>query len=78
MTGNNKKKQTNYSFEIRFFAKRQNFSNKDRRIAKQKQTMVKNMSKIEHDIQDRNSVAWKKLCDYVEKVAAENSDEFSP
>ena len=36
------------------------------------------MSKIKHDEQDRNSVAWKKLCDYVDKVAAENYDEFSP
>ncbi len=29
-------------------------------------------------MQDINSVAWKKLCDYVDKVAAENRDEFSP
>lgn len=40
--------------------------------------MFKNIYKIENDIQDRNSVAWKKLCDYVDKVAAENRDEFSP
>lgn len=36
------------------------------------------ISKIENDVQDRNSVAWKKLCDYVDKVAAEGRDEFSP
>jgi len=36
------------------------------------------ISKIENDVQDRSSVAWKKLCDYVDKVANENSDEFSP
>lgn len=33
---------------------------------------------IENDVQDRNSVAWKKLCEYVEKVAEGGSDEFSP
>jgi hypothetical protein len=36
------------------------------------------ISKIENNVQDRNSVAWKKLCDYVDKVAIENRDEFSP
>jgi hypothetical protein len=40
--------------------------------------MNKKISKIENDVQDRNSVAWKKLCDYIEKVAAENHDEFKP
>jgi hypothetical protein len=40
--------------------------------------MNNKISKIENDVQDRNSVAWKKLCDYVDKVAAENRDEFSP
>ncbi len=34
--------------------------------------------KIENDVQDRNSVAWKKLCEYVDKVATENREEFSP
>lgn len=29
-------------------------------------------------MQDKNSIAWKKLCAYVEKVEAENRDEFSP
>lgn len=40
--------------------------------------MNKRISKIENDVQDRNSVAWEKLCDYVDKVAIENRDEFSP
>lgn len=40
--------------------------------------MNKRISKIENDVQDRNCVAWKKLCDYVDKVATENRDEFSP
>lgn len=35
-------------------------------------------SEIENDVQDRNCLAWKKLCDYVDKVAAENLDEFTP
>ena len=34
--------------------------------------------KIEHDVQDKNSVAWKKLCEYVDKVAIEDKEEFSP
>jgi hypothetical protein len=40
--------------------------------------MDKRISKIKNDVQDRKSVAWKKLCDYVDKVAIENYDEFSP
>lgn len=40
--------------------------------------MNNRISKIKNDIQDRNSVAWKKLCDYVDKVALENREEFSP
>lgn len=40
--------------------------------------MNKRISKIENDVQDRNSIAWKKLCEYVDKVADENLDEFSP
>jgi hypothetical protein len=34
--------------------------------------------RIENNVQDRNSVAWKKLCEYVDKVANENREEFSP
>jgi hypothetical protein len=33
---------------------------------------------IENDVQDRNSVAWGKLCEYVDKLAEEETDEFSP
>lgn len=40
--------------------------------------MEKRISRIENEVQDRNSAAWKKLCDYVDKVAAENLEEFSP
>ena len=40
--------------------------------------MNNRISKIENDVQDRNSVAWKKLCEYVDKVATENREEFSP
>jgi hypothetical protein len=36
------------------------------------------ISKIENGVQDRSSAAWQQLCDYVDKVAAENGDEFSP
>lgn len=40
--------------------------------------MERRISRIENEVQDRNSAAWKKLCDYVDKVAAENLEEFSP
>jgi hypothetical protein len=40
--------------------------------------MNKRISKIDNNVQDRNSVAWKKLCNYVDKVATENGEEFSP
>ncbi len=40
--------------------------------------MNSKISKIENDVQDRNSVAWKKLCEYVDKIAKENKEEFSP
>ncbi|MBS1635689.1 MAG: leucine-rich repeat domain-containing protein [Bacteroidetes bacterium] len=40
--------------------------------------MNNRISRIENDVQDRNSVAWKRLCDYVDKVALENREEFSP
>ena len=36
------------------------------------------ISAIKNDVQDRNSLAWKKLCDFVAKVALEGRDEFSP
>lgn len=37
-----------------------------------------NIIKIREDCQDRNSVAWKKLCEYVTIVAEEGRIEFSP
>ncbi|MFC7345788.1 hypothetical protein ACFQO9_03520 [Chryseobacterium zhengzhouense] len=40
--------------------------------------MNEKIHKIENDVQDRNSVAWKKLCEYVDKVASENREEFAP
>lgn len=33
---------------------------------------------IENDVQDRNCEAWKKLCNYVERAAAEGLEVFSP
>ena len=40
--------------------------------------MNKRISKIENDVQDRNSLAWKRLCNYVDIVAENGNDEFSP
>lgn len=40
--------------------------------------MNNRISRIENDVQDRASVAWQKLCEYVDKVEAEDIDEFSP
>ena len=40
--------------------------------------MSNNISKIKNKVQDRNSEAWVKLCEYVEIVAEKGSDEFSP
>ncbi|OXB18719.1 hypothetical protein [Flavobacterium reichenbachii] len=40
--------------------------------------MNKRISKIDNNVQDRNSFAWKRICDYVDKVAAENGEEFFP
>lgn len=36
------------------------------------------ISKIENDVQDRNSLAWKKLCDYVDHLAKSGEEEFCP
>lgn len=33
---------------------------------------------IENNVQDRHSEAWKRLCDYVERAAAEGLETFSP
>ena len=35
-------------------------------------------AEIPNDVQDRNSEAWKKLCEYVDLVHETQSDEFSP
>lgn len=40
--------------------------------------MNKRVSKIPNDVQDRNSIAWKKLCEYVDQIAVNGSDEFVP
>lgn len=36
------------------------------------------ISKIQNDVQDKSSIAWKRLCEYVDKVAADNREEFAP
>lgn len=40
--------------------------------------MNNRISKIKNDVQDRNSPAWKLLCQYVDKLAEEKADEFAP
>lgn len=40
--------------------------------------MNHSISKIENDVQDRNSLAWKKLCVYVDQLAESGEEEFSP
>ena len=40
--------------------------------------MSKRISRIINDVQDRNSVAWAKLCEYIDLLAEKESDEFSP
>lgn len=40
--------------------------------------MDNNISKIRNNIQDRNSEAWIKLCEYVEHIAKKRKKEFSP
>jgi hypothetical protein len=40
--------------------------------------MGNRISAISNDIQDRSSLAWNRLCEYVDAVAAEGRDEFSP
>lgn len=36
------------------------------------------ISKIPNDVQDRNSIAWKKLCEYIDEIAEMGTDEFVP
>lgn len=40
--------------------------------------MNKQISKIPNNVQDKSSEAWKKLCEYVDYVAENKIDEFSP
>ncbi|KUJ56715.1 leucine-rich repeat domain-containing protein [Chryseobacterium aquaticum] len=40
--------------------------------------MNNRIKKIENNVQDKNSAAWKKLCDYIDRVAEDGSEEFSP
>lgn len=40
--------------------------------------MKKRISKIENDVQDRNSLAWKKLCEYIDEIAENGTNEFVP
>lgn len=37
-----------------------------------------NETKIKQSKQDENSKAWKKLCEYIDKIERTNADEFSP
>ena len=39
---------------------------------------MSNIPKIKNDVQNRSSEAWRKLCEYVEHVAQEGLEEFSP
>ena len=36
------------------------------------------ISKTPNNVQDRNSEAWKKLCNYIDKLAEDGTDEFVP
>ena len=40
--------------------------------------MNNRISAISNDDQDRNSEAWIRLCNYIDKVAEKGKDEFSP
>lgn len=40
--------------------------------------MHKRISKIENYVQDRNSLAWKKLCDCIDEILENGNKEFSP
>lgn len=40
--------------------------------------MQRFISAIANDVQDKNCLAWEKLCDYVDQLAASGDDEFSP
>lgn len=40
--------------------------------------MNNRISRIENNVQNRNSEAWNALCEYIDKVAANGSEEFAP
>jgi hypothetical protein len=40
--------------------------------------MGSRISRIENDVQDRNSHAWKLLCEYIDRIEDEKTDEFAP
>ena len=40
--------------------------------------MNKKISRIPNDVQDRTSVAWIKLCTYIDRLADTKAEEFSP
>ena len=40
--------------------------------------MNNNFTKIKNDFQDRNTLAWKKLCEYIDEVSENGTDEFVP
>lgn len=39
---------------------------------------MKGKLEIENNVQDRYSIAWKKLCEYIDEVAESGTEEFSP
>jgi len=40
--------------------------------------MNNRISRIKNDVQDKDSLAWRKLCEYIDKLAEENGEEFAP
>lgn len=40
--------------------------------------MKNQIKRIQNDIQDRNSEAWKKLCEYIDELAESGGEEFAP
>lgn len=40
--------------------------------------MKNRISRIENDVQNRDTIAWKKLCEYIDFVAETGKEEFSP
>jgi hypothetical protein len=40
--------------------------------------MNNRIAAIKNNVQDRNSIAWKQLCDYIDRLAAAGGEEFDP